>query len=503
MLPILFLAPGLLGLRAGLWTARASDTLSRLQKVVYSVGFSTVSAMTIYSLWSIYRWEPLSPDDRVPFFSLVSSLPVHFLLTVLVGVVAGSFFHNYVNSADGLGEFDGWGFVFERYGSGEVVVRTDSGREVKGNVQNTKPSDTTEGVILSNPVVVNRKQGEETNVIHTEVDDETGDSDIRHWVGSDTDAEFLKEIDLGEGGSRYAYFARDDVEAVFFTDEFSESLIKPTGGEDDRAQEFCSDVYRSLNGVEPTSRLSPLREILASRLTHLVVTTVALASTFLLTDFAAVGVRKTVAAFGIAVAVASSLTFATRRDCDWSSERRVIFPGGVAVVGCAVLFLFSGRWLGWLPLIGGCLIGSLLGSLYRYFNEQHGLYPAVYVGATAACATVFTHTLVFGVWPQFTEQLSLIGVLLGSVALLQNRLRVGTNRAFNGWSRVARDGLLWSMWTGLAVCVSFPTGSVLTPPVSTATVLRPSLVSVLSVLMYVPAAVLSVYSVYRLSGMRS
>lgn len=275
LFPILFLTPGLLALRVALWTARLGNVLSRLQKVAYSVVLSTASVFVMYLGWSLLRWELLSPDDTVPFWTFVVAVPVHLLLTGLIGVTAGASIHNYVETGRRLDETDNWEFALSRYSDDEVVVRTCGGKEVQGELVDTAVFDqeegleasrsddsrlettgldTSEGILLTDPSAADTESTEKVEEMYDDDDDgtgtESGERDDKEqsteqdeWSESATDD--TGALRLTDEDTNYAYFPREDVEAILFLDKLTDEK-EPRVSRDDRAQEFLGNVVDEL-----------------------------------------------------------------------------------------------------------------------------------------------------------------------------------------------------------------------------------------------------------------
>lgn len=69
---------------------------------------------------------------------------------------------------------------------------------------------------------------------------------------------------------------------------------------------------------------------------------------------------------------------------------------------------------------------------------------------------IFFHTFRFGAWPRAAEQLSVVGVVFWTVALLLNRLRVGDGSGFDDKARVAADGVVWLLVALVTAGIAVP-----------------------------------------------
>lgn len=481
LFPILFLAPGLLALRPAQWTARLRDTLSRLQKVVYSVVFSSSSFFLIYFGWSLFRWEPLSPDDKIRFAALVAAVPAHFVITVVVGVVVGSFFHNYVGTARGLDEFDSWEFAFDRYESGKVLVRTESGKEVEGEILEGTEIDRSEGVLLTDPSAADK---EDTAAVREKFGDEQ-ETDISRW--SAAQRRESERVQLEDTDAQYTYFPREEIETVFFLDEFVEDPNKSQKDQNDRAQSFLSEVYAQLEPSEVEPRPQWWVGAISNSYTLFPVVVLSLVGCVsLLTTaypFAHAVEIALLGAFG-ACGTASTVVLHNRREgSEWTLCQ---FYAGL--MSLLFLILTVGSVCQSLATMRGVLVGGLIAPLYVSVDEEYGVIPATYVTILILLVVALSHSVFSDIGSRVTQQFALILLLATVIALGVNRLRVGTAEEFDDWERVTADAVKWLLFGVIAAGIAIP--SQLIDSVT---------VSAVSLGMLLPAAVLGPFAVWRVN----
>lgn len=480
LFPILFLAPGLLALRPALWTARLRDTLSRLQKVVYSVVFSSSSFFIIYSGWSLLWWEPLSPDDEVKFATLVAVVPVHFLLTVVIGVAVGSFFHNYVGTARGLDEFDSWEFAFDRYESGELLVRTNSGKEISGEILEGTQIDRSEGVLLTDPTAADEN---DTAAVREEFRDEQDTTTSRWPAAQSRDTE---HVQLEDSNAQYTYFPKEEIETVFFLDEFVEDPNVPQKDQNDRAQSFLGDVYSQFEPYEVAPCFRRLADPISGPSTLSVAAFLSLVGcVFLLTGtHPQPGHEAEVALLGALGACLTGSTVVLANRCT-GDELAWLF--GSSVIALFPLVFFVGLVRQPLTLARGVLVGGLIGPLYVSVTREYGVTPAVYVTVGLSAAVALAHS-VFGFGGRITQQVILMLLLVTIVTLAVNRLRVGTAEEFDDWERVAADTMKWLLFGVVAAAVAVPSQLV-----------APPAVRAISLGAFLPALVLGSFAIRRVN----
>jgi hypothetical protein len=499
LLPILFLGPGLPAIRTALWTARLDDSLSRLQKVTYSVLFSTASVLILYFVQSLVEWEPLWVESTtLQVGVIVTAFPVHFLLTVALGVVTGSFFHNFVGSAGGLGELDGWQFAFRRYGTGEVVVRTDGGREIRGEIVPSRGLREEEGLLLAEPSVVTSdsdssrpREGPE-EVLNRKW--RRGDSSILTDNDKEEESEFIEEIET-EGDvhsdAQYLFVRRSDVEAVFFDEEFAVDPNKPTTDQNDRVQQFLGRVSNSIQ-----SDIFDRRDVsTCTFLTHwlslsvVAIVSVAILLTLGLSPTLYSPEVRTTLLFGAGVTTTTLLVEITGRvrarhgRVSYWASLTVVIVASSAVVGW---YLWSDLVDGTV-LVRGSLVGVLAWALYTDLADQYRRRLAGYALVSFFGATALFHTRTeAAVPPTLAGQTSLGVSVTAATMLLINSLRVGTAAAFENWDSVFRDIIKWLLVVALVAWTAWP-------PVSFA----PTLVGVLSLGGLVPTAVLAFWYLWQ------
>lgn len=487
LFPILFLAPGLLALRPTLWTARLGDTLSRLQKVVYSVVLSTASVLGLYLGWSLLRWEFLSPDDTVPFWTFVVAIPVHFFLTGVIGVTAGAFIHNYVETGPRLDETDNWEFALSRYGNDEVVVRTCGGKEVRGEVVdtavfdreegleasqsdtdelNTARVDNNEGILLTDPSVADPEDekkvegmysGEQQQSNEQEESSEQAESSGQE-VSADSPSDNTEPLHLSDEDTNYAYFPRDDVEGILFLDKLTKEK-GPRLSRDDRAQEFLGDVMDEL----APQKLTP--DTTGTVRTHLY--RLVLAATLLVSIFSSgiirrstfrmpLGVDQTLILISGLLAVFSTVLLINEFSSVWQQQWLTFALLVLSFITPVAVSHFFFSLPNSLSLLSGATLALLLSPTYVYTTRQYDWRPAAYTTLAVFSFASLSHTFQFGVWPQSIEQLSATGVVFWIGALLVNRLRVSDGSGFNDTAKVTADGVVWLLVTFVSAAVVIP-----------------------------------------------
>lgn len=481
LFPILFIAPGQLALRSALWAARLRDTLSRLQKVVYSVALSTVSVFVLYLGLSLLRWDVLSPGDSIPFWTFVVSVPVHFILTAVIGVITGAFIHNYVETGRGLDEIDNWEFALSRYDDDEVIVRTCGGKEVRGEVVDTAVFDreeglkasqsntsrldtnglnTSEGILLTDPSATDSEaeKGVEQMYDQEEVEGDEKEEDKKQEATTDRMSGDTEPLYLSDNDTNYAYFSRDDVEGILFLDKLTEEK-NPRVSRDDRAQEFLDDVTSEL----APQRLIPDISTWIRMCLYRAVLVVTLVVSALLPDGVFWSISQSLLGFNQTVVLLKALfiTFSAIllidtvdpiRQKQWLTSALLLGSFAVPAALSEVLFSLPNS----LSLLSGATLGLLLSPTCIYTAQQYGWRPAAYTTLAVFSVTALSHTLQFGVWPQVTEQLSAIGVVFWMSALLVNRLRVGNGSGFDDTAEVTADGVVWLLVTLVSAGVAIP-----------------------------------------------
>jgi len=486
LFPILFLAPGLLALPPALWTARLGDTLSRLQKVVYSVVLSTASVFGLYLGWSLLRWEFLSPDDTIAFWTFVVVIPVHFFLTGVIGVTAGAFIHNYVETGRRLHETDNWEFALSRYGDDEVVVRTCGGKEVRGEVVdtavfdreegleasqsdtdglNTAGVDTSEGILLTDPSVADPEDEKKVEGMYSgeqEQSSEQGESSEQaesseQEVNADSPSDNTESLHLSDEDTNYAYFPRDDVEGILFLDKLTEEK-GPRLSRDDRAQEFLGDVMDELAPQKLTPDIPRRLHRWLYRLFLIIILIVSASWNPISESFWQTPLGVGEALLSIKALVA---TFATVLLIDefGSTRCRQWLTFGLLVTSWLVPLTLSYLLLSpldSLSLLSGTVLGLVLSAAYSYTTRQYGWRPAAYTTLAVFSFASLSHTFQFGVWPQAVEQLSATGVVFWTGALLVNRLRVGDGSGFDDTAKVTADGVVWLLVALVSAAVVIP-----------------------------------------------
>ena len=482
LFPILFLAPGLLALRPAQWTAQLRDTLSRLQKVVYSVVFSSSSFFLIYIVWSLFRWEPLSPDNEIRFATLVAVVPVHFLLTALVGVAVGSFFHNYVGTARGLDEFDSWEFALNRYESGRLLVRTNSGKQVEGEILEGAQIDKSEGILLTGPTAADES---DTAAVRERFADEKNETSHRRSAGRCSESE---HVQVEDSDAQYIYFPREDIETVFFLDEFVEDPNRTQKYKNDRVQSFLSGVYTRLKPYEIRSHLRWWVTVILSPHTLFGVVVLSfIGCVFLLTTpHPQLGQGEKIALFGgLSTCGTTSMIVLN----GWRADgKRAFWLLCAILVGDITLVFAAGRVQQSLAITRGVLTGCLIGSLYVSISKEYSTGVAAYVTIALSSLVVLSHSVFSDIGSRVTQQFALILLLATVIALGVNRLRVGTAEEFDDWERVTADAVKWLLFGVIAAGIAIP--SQLIDSVT---------VSAVSLGMLLPAAVLGPFAVWRVN----
>lgn len=394
---------------------------------------------------------------------LIATLPIHFLTTVTVGIVVGSFFHNYVGSARGLGEFDSWEFAFDRYESGEVVVRTDSGREVHGQVVNQAQIDKGEGVLLTDSSAADAEDEEKVEAMFS------GDTEsrTRRWSGNEKEGSSLGDVYLDESNVQYTYFSREDIETVFFLDNFVDDPNIPEKDPNDRAQEFCAQVGEQLN---PTTLTVPT----IGKPTYVIFLLLSLAisvagSLWLLPETAIrteVGQEQTVLFLAAGIASASAVLLLAETNTQVTRSWLAFVVLMMAFAGPLVVSIVLKQPLMGVQLFGGAMVGLIVSSLYTHSAREYGSRPVMYMTYSLVSLAVLSHTLLFGVWGQSVEQLAAVGVIVGLIALLLNRLRIGDAERFDRWDEVASEGIVWFLSAVIVASVSIPARVIYTIPVA-------------------------------------
>lgn len=394
---------------------------------------------------------------------LIATLPIHFLTTVTVGIVVGSFFHNYVGSARGLGEFDSWEFAFDRYESGEVVVRTDSGREVHGQVVNQAQIDKGEGVLLTDSSAADAEDKEEVEAMFSE----DTEPRIRRWSGGEKEGNSLGDVYLDESNVQYTYFSRKDIETVFFLDDFVDDPNIPEKDPNDRAQEFCAQVGEQLN---PTTLTVPT----IGKPTYVIFLLLSLAisvagSLWLLPETAIrteVGQEQTVLFLAAGIASASAVLLLAETNTQVTRSWSAFVVLIMAFASPLVVSIVLKQPLMGVQLFGGAMVGLIVSSLYTHSAREYGSRPVMYMTYSLISLAVLSHTLLFGVWGQSVEQLAAVGVIVGLIALLLNRLRIGDAERFDRWDEVASEGVVWFISALVVVNISIPAKTIYTIPVA-------------------------------------
>jgi hypothetical protein len=431
----------------------------------------------LYLGWSLLRWNILSPDDTVPFWTFVAVVPVHFLLTGLIGVTAGAFIHNYVETGRSLDETDNWEFTLSRYGDDEVVVRTCGGKEVQGEVVdtavfdqeegieasrsdgdglNTTGLDTSEGILLTDPSVTDREAKEKVKNMYDEEEGEEESS--QKEVRTDGSSDHTAPLHLTDEDTNYAYFARDDVEAILFLDKLTEEK-GPRVSRDDRAQEFLGSVIDELAPQSFTPNISEQVQKFLCRVALLIIlvgSVVLLANVSRAVWRTPLGINQTIISIGGLLTTSSTVLlingFDSPRWKKWLTFTLLIFFWLVPVALSYLLF----SPLDGLSLLSGALLGLILSSAFSHTARQYGWRPAAYTTLAVLSFASLSHTLQFGVWSQAAEQFSAIGIVVWTTALLLNRLRVGDGSGFDNNAGVAADGVVWLLIALAAAGVAIP-----------------------------------------------
>ena len=161
---VLFLLPGLGGIKLGLRIAERGDWLSRLETTGLSFALSLAAMYVLYFIGSIYisyrtsSIQLLTQESLVSWFSTLPSMILGYLLLIGFALIGGSI----------LGYIDFGASVFDpilpwaRFhqlakmsGDGEtyaVRVRTIAGDELRGKVEDEGEAALNKDIILENPL---------------------------------------------------------------------------------------------------------------------------------------------------------------------------------------------------------------------------------------------------------------------------------------------------------------------------------------------------------------
>jgi len=180
---ILFLLPGLAGIKLGLRVAERGDWLSRLETTGLSFGLSLSAMLAIYAAYSVIQSYSkskiylLNLNDIEAIVSGVPQLILTYFILILFALVGG-----YILGVVDFGgrHFDPilpWGRfhqLAENSGDGEtyeVRVRTMAGEELRGKVEDEGEAALNKDIILENPRKL--RFSEEGSVV-----------DDRSWTGN-------------------------------------------------------------------------------------------------------------------------------------------------------------------------------------------------------------------------------------------------------------------------------------------------------------------------------
>jgi hypothetical protein len=231
---ILFLLPGLAGIKLGLRIAERGDWLNRLETTGLSFGLSLAAMFAIYFIASIVKslieWNIgfISQSDVINYGSTLPSLIFFYLLLVVLALTGGFF----------LGKFDFGGKYFsptlpwarfhqlaEGSGKGEtyaVRVRTTSGEELRGKVEDEGEAALNKDIILENPLRL--RFSEDGSVVNQK--SWTGNAYIHSQSIAHVEFDRLEDADASEAVEYERQGQRTLEEASIADDEEMEELEK-------------------------------------------------------------------------------------------------------------------------------------------------------------------------------------------------------------------------------------------------------------------------------------
>lgn len=163
LLFLLFIAPGLLGLKTRLWVSRRPTEYDRIDIIVFSVIFSISSLILLYLSWSYLRWEFITGDTvrRISLAQFLGIYILHVLQCLVIGVAAGSFAHNYIEDNRIRDLYNSWEFAFQYVHSAiDVDVKTSDGHWIRGHVIQYETTDGVRDLILSSPRLVDSPEAD-------------------------------------------------------------------------------------------------------------------------------------------------------------------------------------------------------------------------------------------------------------------------------------------------------------------------------------------------------
>lgn len=160
---VLFLLPGLMGVKLGLLKAERADWFNRVDTIALSFAVSLASLLSVYALHSLYRGNPLSTDELASvWLTLPWGIFVYLLLVLIslsIGVILafGNFGGDAVARRSGL-----WNKFFvmidsestsEEY---QVRVHMESGDEIWGRVEEKGEIGANRDIVLEDPLRIIR-----------------------------------------------------------------------------------------------------------------------------------------------------------------------------------------------------------------------------------------------------------------------------------------------------------------------------------------------------------